>query len=89
MATVAMKTYAFTLVLSGVTELTHDMAESIFAACDDASPGSSCGVVSVHFDRDAESLGKAIGSAVADVERAGFAVSRIDVGDPRVAGATR
>jgi hypothetical protein len=56
------------------------MADALFeAGCDDSSPWSSEGVVSVAFDREAESLGDAIGSAVKDVERAGFAVARVDV----------
>ncbi len=80
MATVAQKTYAFTLVLSGVDELTPEMADAIFAAgCNDATPWSSEGVVSIDFDRDAESLGDAIGSAVKDVARAGFDVARVDI----------
>jgi hypothetical protein len=32
------------------------------------------------FDREAGSLGDAVGSAIRDVERAGFAVARVDVG---------
>jgi hypothetical protein len=35
---------------------------------------------SLSFGREAGSLGDAIGSAVKDVERAGFAVARIEVG---------
>ena len=74
------KTYSFTLILAGITEITVAMADALFeAGCDDASPGSRDGIVSVDFDREAESLGKAIGSTVADVERAGFAVARVDV----------
>ena len=80
MATIATRVYSFTLVLAGVSELTPAMAEVIFAAgCDDATPASSGGVVGVGFDREAESLGDAIGSAVKDIERAGYAVARIEV----------
>jgi hypothetical protein len=37
-------------------------------------------VLSVDFDREAESLGDATGAAVKDVERAGLAVARVEVG---------
>jgi hypothetical protein len=80
MAATTAKTYSFTLILAGVTEITVDMADALFeAGCDDASPASCEGVVSVDFDREADSLGDAIGSAVKDVERAGYAVARIIV----------
>jgi hypothetical protein len=40
----------------------------------------SCGeVFSLSFDREADSLGAAIGGAVADVERAGFTVAGVNV----------
>jgi hypothetical protein len=75
-----LETYTFSLVLSGPSELTEDIANALFeAGCDDAGVGSCEGVLSVDFDREAESLGDAIGSAVKDVERAGFAVARIEV----------
>jgi hypothetical protein len=80
MAAVAQRTYSFSLILSGVSKLTPEMTDALFGAgCDDATPASCDGVVFVDFDREAESLGKAIGSAISDVERAGFSVSRIDV----------
>ena len=49
------------------------------AGCDDAGVGSCDGVLTVDFDREAESLGKAIGSAVVQVEDAGFKVARVEV----------
>jgi predicted RNase H-like HicB family nuclease len=53
-----MKTYSFDVILDAVTELTDDMADALFeAGCDDAGVGSCEGVVTVHFDREAESLG--------------------------------
>ena len=79
MSTATTKTYTFILVLGGVTEITVDMSDALFeAGCDDSSPWSSEGVVSVAFDREAESLGDAIGSAVKDVARAGFSVWRVE-----------
>jgi hypothetical protein len=76
------KTHSFSLILSGVTEMTPEMAEALFeAGCDDSTPGSCEGVVTIDFDREAETLGDAIGSAVKDFERAGFAVARVEVGE--------
>jgi hypothetical protein len=78
--TTKTKTYSFTLILAGVTEITVEMADALFeAGCDDATPGSCEGIVSVDFDREADSLGDAIGSAVKNVERAGYAVARVEV----------
>jgi hypothetical protein len=75
-----LKSFTFTLVLAGVTEITDDIANALYdAGCSDAGVGSCEGIVSIDFDREAESLSAAIGSAVADVERAGFKVARIDV----------
>ena len=48
--------------------------------CDDALLSSRGGKVYLRFDREAESLGDAIGSAVKDVERAGLTVARVDIG---------
>ncbi|MEW4571175.1 hypothetical protein AB1L88_25165 [Tautonia sp. JC769] len=80
MAIVATRTYSFTLTLSGVSVITVEMADALFAAgCDDATPASRGGMVSIAFDRDAESLGDAVGSAIRDVERAGFKVARVEV----------
>ena len=83
-----MTTYSFSLILSGVNVLTDDMANALFeAGCDDSTPGSSGGVAKVWFDREAESLGDAIGSAVKDVAKAGFTVSGVEVEDPEEAQA--
>jgi hypothetical protein len=75
-----LKVYTFTLILSGATELTVEIANALYeAGCDDAGVGSCEGALTVDFDREAESLGDAIGSAVKDVERAGFAVAQVVV----------
>ncbi len=77
---VATRIYEFTLTLAGVEELTVEVADALYeAGCDDASPHSTGPRIDLDFHREAESLASAIGSAIADVERAGFAVARIDV----------
>ena len=69
-----LKVFRFTLVLSGfVSELMDDIANALYeAGCDDAGVGSCNGVVTVEFDRKAESKGNAIGSAVVQVDRTRF-----------------
>ncbi len=77
---VTLKTFRFTLILSGVSELSDAMVDALFeAGCDDAGVGSCNGVVTVDFDREAEDLGDAIGSAVKNVAHAGFSIARVDV----------
>jgi hypothetical protein len=65
-----MPTYAFTLILSG-PEATEDLASALHGGgCDDALLGSSCGVVTLDFTREAPSRRDAIVSAIRDVRRA-------------------
>jgi hypothetical protein len=73
--------YEFTITLTGIDQLTDAVADALYeAGCDDATLSSVDSVVSLDFDRLAASLGKAIGSAVDEVGRAGFQVSRITIG---------
>jgi hypothetical protein len=72
--------YDFTLILSRGTELTEDLAEALFeAGCDDGSPGSCEAVVSIDFHREAESLEHGIRSAIADVQKTGCTVARVEI----------
>jgi len=76
-----LETQEFTLILTGVPELTDELQGRLLeAGCDDASLWSEGDTVCLDFSRESESLGDAIGSAVKDVMRAGFAVARVDVG---------
>jgi hypothetical protein len=75
-----MKTYEFDVLLKGVSEVTDEQADALFAAgCDDGTPASCDGVAWVHFDREAASLEAAIASAVAQVRAAGFTVSKVEL----------
>ena len=48
--------------------MTPEMAEALFeAGRDDSTRGGRCGVVMVNFDRDADSVGDAVGSAIEQV----------------------
>lgn len=67
--------YTFTLVLSGATEITDELERGLLSAgCDDALLSSSEGVVRLDFDRDAESWGAAIASAIKAVEDSGLPI---------------
>jgi hypothetical protein len=75
-----MKMYEFDVVLKDVSELTDDQADRLFAAgCDDGTPAGCQGLAWVHFDRQAASLEEAISSAVAQVQAAGFVVSKVEL----------
>jgi len=75
-----MPVYAFTVILKDESELTEDLAEALVeAGCDDGSSKSCEGVVSIDFDREADSLEQAIRSAVADVQKAGYRVARVEI----------
>ncbi len=79
--------YRFTLILKDTHSIVDDltgealmeMSDALFeAGCDDASPGMSGGVVSVPFDREADTLREAITSAIRDVQSAGYRVERVE-----------
>jgi hypothetical protein len=75
-----VKTYEFDVVLKDVSEVTDEQADELFAAgCDDGTPAGCNGVAWIHFDREAVSLEEAIGSAVAQVRAAGFAVLKVEL----------
>jgi hypothetical protein len=74
--------HSFTLILGDVPEITSAVEDALFeAGCDDATLGSRGGVTYLEFDRAAESVAKAIQSAIRDVRRAGFAVARVEPDD--------
>lgn len=82
MSQIATRVYDFRLTLGGPDEFTVERANALHeGGCDDASFGTSNGVHFGTFHREADSLGEAIGSAIKAVERAGFAVVRVDVSD--------
>ena len=75
-----MNCYDFVVVLKGLDVIDDDLAEALYeAGCDDGSPFSSGGVAAVGFSREADCLESAIRSAVADVQKAGCTVQRIEI----------
>jgi hypothetical protein len=77
---IVMSTYEFTVIVSHAPELTDELADKLFAAgCDDGSPGTSDGVFSIDFHREATSLEAAIRSAIGNVVAAGLSVERVEI----------
>jgi hypothetical protein len=75
-----MKTFDFEVVLAAGTEMTEDLADRLFeVGCDDGLPGMSCGVACISFAREADCLESAIRSAIADVQKAGCTVERVQI----------
>lgn len=67
-----MKNWEFALVLTGVVDLTDDLADALFEeGCDDATFSMVGGKPRLDFDREAESLEDAVLSALDDIRRAG------------------
>jgi hypothetical protein len=66
--------------LKDLDEVTDSQADALFAVgCADGTPTSCRGNAWVHFDRLAPSLEEAIRSALAQVQAAGFTVSKIEL----------
>ncbi len=64
-----MKTHRFSLVLSGIAEITPELADALYAATSgDIEFTLRDGVARLEFERPASSLRKAITSAIQEVE---------------------
>jgi hypothetical protein len=72
--------YEFTLVLSGVSEITSELADALYGATGgDIEFNMRDGVAFLEFDRMATSLRDAVTSAIAQVEGAGVGVKVVRV----------
>ncbi len=68
------------LVLKGLDDISEELADALFeAGCDDSTPGVFFGVPHIDFDREADSLEAAIRSAIADVQKAGCVVEKVEI----------
>lgn len=66
-----MKTHTFTLILSGVAEITPELADALYEATQgDIELNLRDGVAFVEFERKAATLREAILSAIREVEQA-------------------
>jgi hypothetical protein len=67
-----MDDHRFTLILSGVSEITPELADALYAATGgDIELNMRDGVAFLEFDRASSSLYDAVTSAIAQVEAAG------------------
>jgi hypothetical protein len=74
-----MKTHEFTIVASGLDPEAEDFEDRFYeAGCDDATISFQKGVILLEFAREAPSFAKALISAIADVQRAGAKIERIE-----------
>jgi hypothetical protein len=76
-----MNTHTFTLILSGIAELTPELADSLYEATQgDIELNLRDGVAFVEFEREAATLREAITTAIREVEQAtvGVRVVRVE-----------
>jgi hypothetical protein len=75
-----MAAFQFSLIVSGVAEITPELADSLYeAAGDDIEFNLRDGVAYLEFDRVAPTLRAAVDAAIAQVEAAGLGVRIIRV----------
>jgi len=75
-----MENYQFTLILSGVAEITPDLADALYAATGGDIELNTCNDVAfLEFDRDADSLEDAVHCAITQVEGADVGVRVVRV----------
>lgn len=75
-----MKTHTFTLILSGVADLTPELADALYTATrGDIELNARDGVAFVEFERAAPTLREAVTGAIREVEGAGVGVRVVRV----------
>jgi hypothetical protein len=75
-----MKSHKFTLILSGVAEISPELADALYAATHgDIELNQRDGVVYLEFDRGAPTLREAITTAISEVEGADVGVRVVRV----------
>jgi len=85
-----MTTFRFTLAVEGADVLTDEAQHALFdAGCDDATFGTSNGVQTAEFDREAADFAEAVASAIKAVESAVAGARVIDVHREQDAAAPR
>jgi predicted DNA-binding transcriptional regulator AlpA len=79
-----MTTFDFTVIASGLDPQADDFEARFYeAGCDDATVSFQNGHILLDFSREADSISRAIASAVADATAAGAVVERVEP-DPLV-----
>ena len=72
-----MKEHKFTLILD--TEPNEEESEKLYSAFNDGTLSTLIGVPQIRFHRESATLENAIWSAMADVQSAGFHVTRVEM----------
>ncbi len=75
-----MRNFGFTII---IPDLDDDMINAIAGRCPDSGVGTCEGATFVDFDRDANTLGEAVDSAVADLLGLGVAPIRVTIDMPQ------
>jgi hypothetical protein len=79
-----MSKYEFSIIASGLDPRAEDFEQRFYdAGCDDATVSFQKGHIILDFAREADSIGRAIGSAMRGVQKAGATVDRVEP-DPLV-----
>lgn len=73
-----MTTWEFTLVADAGGQAGEDLVDELYGRCDDATISTRGSTVIVEFDREAETFGEAVRSAIEDVEAAALTVERLE-----------
>ncbi|MGH6877961.1 MAG: hypothetical protein ACREHV_11390, partial [Rhizomicrobium sp.] len=74
-----MKTYEFTIVATGLDPEAEDFEDRFFdAGCEDATIAFQKGAIVLEFAREAPNFLKAVASAIADVDKAGATIERVE-----------
>lgn len=71
--------YGFSLIIQAEDFTDADADRLYEAGCNDASILTRNGVTAIQFDRVADTLEEAIRSAVANVESAGFGITKVEI----------
>ncbi len=72
-----MKPHDFTLILTA--DPTEEESDRLYGIFNDGTLVTAAGVPQIHFHREAPSLEDAIGSALAQVRKAGFDAVRVEI----------
>jgi len=72
-----MKAHEFTLILTA--DPNEEEADRLYSIFNDGTLATIAGVAQIRFHREAPSLEEAIGSAMANVRKAGFNVARVEI----------
>jgi hypothetical protein len=73
-----LRVHEFRLILAGLTELTPELADTLYQMFDDGTAGSCAGEVTIDFHREARSFQEAVKSAIDDVRKAGLQLARVE-----------